>query len=174
MTDDSATARNPMPGLSNDNTSCHLALMGPLRRRRNSINAMSPDPNALMAASASDAPFNKYALQRKSTSEKIATHAALATVTAACFHNLITGHLDARKPGAGRSAISLTAKYLLDETNQAKRWPDVSSSSLALTRLSLRAAASARWFAEKNTTDETVAPRIVPFDNICETGVAVG
>jgi len=49
----------------------------------NSIIAMSPDPNALMAVSASDALLNNQALQRKSTRDEIATLAAQATATAA-------------------------------------------------------------------------------------------
>lgn len=68
----------------------------------NSINAMSPDPNALMAVSASDALLNNQALQRKSMRDEIATLAAQATATAARFNTLITGHLHTRKPGANR------------------------------------------------------------------------
>ena len=69
---------------------------------RSSINAMSPDPIALMAVSASDALLNNQALQRKSMRDEIATLAAQATATAACFNTLITGHLHTRKPGADR------------------------------------------------------------------------
>jgi hypothetical protein len=63
---------------------------------------MSPDPNALMAASASDALLNNQALQRKSTRHEIATLAVQATATAACFNTILTGHLQRRKPGANR------------------------------------------------------------------------
>ena len=44
-----------------------------LKDDRNSINAMSPDPNALMPTSTSDAPLNRQALQSKSTKNEIAT-----------------------------------------------------------------------------------------------------
>jgi hypothetical protein len=54
---------------------------------------MSPDPDALMAASASDAVLNNQALQRETTRDAIATLAAQATTTAAYFNTLITGHL---------------------------------------------------------------------------------
>jgi hypothetical protein len=63
---------------------------------------MSPDPIALMATSASDAPPNNRVLQRKSTRDEIATLTAQAIDTATYLNTLITGHLHARKPGANR------------------------------------------------------------------------
>jgi len=63
---------------------------------------MSPDPRALMAASASEALLNNRALPRNSTSDEIATLAEQATATEACFKNLITGPLHTQTPGANR------------------------------------------------------------------------
>jgi hypothetical protein len=54
---------------------------------------MSPDPNALMAASARDALLNDQALQRKSMRDEIATLTAQGAAAAACFNTLITGPL---------------------------------------------------------------------------------
>jgi hypothetical protein len=63
---------------------------------------MSPDPDALSATTTSDAPLNNQALHRKKTRDEIATLAAQAAATAVYFNTLITDHLHARKPGAGR------------------------------------------------------------------------
>jgi hypothetical protein len=60
---------------------------------------MTPDPNALMAASGSDALLDKQALQRRS---KKAALTAQATAAAACLNTLITGHLHTPKAGAHR------------------------------------------------------------------------
>jgi hypothetical protein len=60
---------------------------------------MSPDPKALMAASARDALLSNQGLQRKSVK---ATLTVQATATVACFNILITGYLHTRKPGANR------------------------------------------------------------------------
>lgn len=54
---------------------------------------MSPDPNALMAASAIDALLNNKVLQRETKREKIAALTAQGTATAARFNTVITGHL---------------------------------------------------------------------------------
>jgi hypothetical protein len=69
---------------------------------------MSPDPKALMAASASDALLNNQALPRKITRDEIVTLAEQATATAGCFNTLITGPLYAQKPGAIDGAIAPT------------------------------------------------------------------
>ena len=63
---------------------------------------MSPDPNALMATSATDVLGNNQALQRKSMRDEIATLTVQATVTAARFNTSITGHLHTPKRGANR------------------------------------------------------------------------
>jgi hypothetical protein len=63
---------------------------------------MRPDPNAVMATSATDALLNNHALQRRSTRVEIAALAPQATATTACSNTLITGHLHVRKPGADR------------------------------------------------------------------------
>jgi hypothetical protein len=67
---------------------------------------MSPDPNALMAASARDALLNNQALQRKSMRNAALT--AQATVTAACFNTLITAISIRENPALIDGAISLT------------------------------------------------------------------
>jgi hypothetical protein len=76
----------------------------------NSINAMTPDPNTLMAVKASgctsDAPLNNQALQRNSMRDESATLTAQATAIPPCFNTLIASHLHARKPGAHRKAPS--------------------------------------------------------------------
>jgi hypothetical protein len=76
----------------------------------NSINAMTPDPNTLMAVKASDctsdAPLNNQALQRNSMRDESTTLTAQATAIPPCFNTLIAGHLLARKPGAHRQAPS--------------------------------------------------------------------
>ena len=71
-----------------------------------SINAMTPDPNTLMAVNASDgtsdAPLNNQAPQRRSVTTDSATLAAQATAIPSCFNALIAGDLHPLKPGANQ------------------------------------------------------------------------
>ena len=98
---------------------------------------MSPDPNALMTISASDALLNSQALQRKSTRNEIATPAVQATAIAAPFSSFITAVSMRENPAPIGGAILPDGTIPIGCGKQVQRWPRVSSSSLALTRLSL-------------------------------------
>jgi hypothetical protein len=105
---------------------------------------MSPDPNALMTTSASDALLNSQALQRKSTRNEIATLAVQATATAARFNTFITAVSMREKPALVGGAILPDGTISIGCGKRVQRWPGASSSSLIRTKLSLRAAAKTR------------------------------
>jgi hypothetical protein len=74
----------------------------------NSINAISPDPNTLMAITVSDCtsdtPRNNQSLVTRSIRDEIVALAAQATAAAPCLKTLIASHLRSRKPGANQQA----------------------------------------------------------------------
>src|ERR1700744_832418 len=127
---------------------------------------MSPDPNALTAASANEAVLNNQTLQRKSARDKVATVAAQATVTAVCFDTLIGDHLHARKSGANRGRHFPNGTIFIGRDSEVGRCPEDPSSSLAPTRPSQREASKIRRRRENDPSSRDGPERLSSRDEI--------